>query len=103
MKEWKYLIGSADDFIGAPEWATEAVQSGHETLFSENHKGSQRAGERLRWKSSHADQLLSSEDANEYPHFFKIIAQRTESFGNAIDLEFCKANPDCDKCKGDNL
>lgn len=99
MKEWKYLIGSADDFIGAPEWATEAVQSGDETLFSENHKGSQIAGERLRWKSSHADQLLSSEDANEYPHFFKIIAQRTESFGNAIDLEFCKANPDHPDCK----
>lgn len=90
MKEWKYLIGSADDFIGAPEWAAVRLRhTGGKFVFAASLiAGSKRT-------EMHGDgtcRLVA-------PHEWTLIAQRTESFGNAIDLEFCKANPDHPDCK----
>lgn len=76
MKEWKYLIGSAEDFIGAPDDASVVYRlKGGKLTYS------------------------SSAPVSEFSIGTEIIAQRTESFGNAIDLEFCKANPDHPDCK----
>lgn len=90
MKEWKYLIGSADDFIDAPEWAAVRLRhTGGKFVFAASLiAGSKRT-------EMHGDgtcRLVA-------PHEWTLIAQRTESFGNAIDMEFCKANPDHPDCK----
>lgn len=93
MKEWKYLIGSADDFIGAPEWATEkrVMEEDNQFWLQERKIGSK-------------VQVVGSNTVDEVRYLPReghdiLIAQRTESFGNAIDLEFCKANPDHPDCK----
>lgn len=91
MKEWKYLIGSADDFIGAPEWATlRTVGDSGIYFFVEAHAPGMRAV---------AADGLESTITQQQDVWPEIIAQRTESFGNSIDLEFCKANPDHPDCK----
>lgn len=93
MKEWKYLIGSADDFIGAPEWASvKLVTKSGSTSFAESFSlGSKRTNVH--------DVKLITIITEQGLIDFSVIAQRTESFGNAIDLEFCKANPDHPDCK----
>lgn len=100
MKEWKYFIGSADDFIGAPEWAGEISRSldSGALFYTENIMGSQRRDEKCKW-SDEQETMTLNYSANFDDNGFEIIAQRTESFGNAIDLEFCKANPDHPDCK----
>lgn len=93
MKEWKYLIGSADDFIGAPEWAEIAYKHGYSDhiLYCDGwNKGCRILG--------YQRTITRQFDVSEFSRH-EIIAQRTESFGNAIDLEFCKANPDHPDCK----
>lgn len=96
MKEWKYLIGSADDFIGAPDWATVLSKS-ESGMLVWDESATIAAGCRYQWKSGYeARKYLTQPDCPMVDH---IIAQRTESFGNAIDLEFCKANPDHPDCK----
>lgn len=91
MKEWKYLIGSADDFIGAPDWATIKSKLSNGLSFAEAHqKGC---------KVVDVSDGQTYEINCEPPYDVEIIAQRTESFGNSIDLEFCKANPDHPDCK----
>lgn len=93
MKEWKYLIGSADDFIGAPEWAlVKLVTESGSTSFAEGFSlGSKRT-------NVHDVNLMTIIREQGLIDFL-VVAQRTESFGNAIDLEFCKANPDHPDCK----
>lgn len=94
MKEWKYLIGSADDFIGAPEWATIKIEGADRVFFVE-HAG-------VGAKFINPDRIGAKVKTTGAPAPEEgevIIAQRTESFGNAIDLEFCKANPDHPDCK----
>lgn len=91
MKEWKYLIGSADDFIGAPEWATIKSKLSNGLSFVEAH---QKGCKVVDVSDGHTYEINY-----EPPYDVEIIAQRTESFGNAIDLEFCKANPDHPDCK----
>lgn len=97
MKEWKYLIGSADDFIGAPEWCTHIIKSdaSHKLAYESSDRAVK--GNPWAWVGDGSvmqryDQFVSGRV------FTEIIAQRTESFGNAIDLEFCKANPDHPDC-----
>lgn len=97
MKEWKYLIGSADDFIGAPEWATVLSKSDVGPLVWDE-KDSVKDGLRYQWLYQNAEHGYYSAITGEKP-ITEIIAQRAESFGNAIDLEFCKANPDHPDCK----
>lgn len=93
MKEWKYLIGSADDFIGAPEWATLKTRGDSGILyFVERHEN----GCRALSADGHISKIGNHQPVNEWP---EVIAQRTESFGNAIDMEFCKANPDHPDCR----
>lgn len=93
MKEWKYLIGSADDFIGAPEWASlRLVTSSGSTSFAEGFTPSSK-------RTNVHDVNLTTYLQEKGLSDFSVIAQRTESFGNAIDLEFCKANPDHPDCK----
>lgn len=94
MKEWKYLIGSADDFIGAPEWATLKTKSDSYEFFLE-HAGI--GAKFINPNRIGAEVKTTGAPAPEEDEV--IIAQRTESFGNAIDLEFCKANPDHPNCK----
>lgn len=96
MKEWKYLIGNADDFIGAPEWATVLSKSSS-GMSVWDESSTITVGCRYQWKSGCEARKYLSEPSN--PVIDNIIAQRTESFGNAIDLEFCKANPDHPDCK----
>lgn len=91
MKEWKYLIGSADDFIGAPDWATIKSKLSTGFSFVEAH---QKGCKVVDVSDGHTYEINY-----EPPYDVEIIAQRTESFGNAIDLEFCKANPDHPDCK----
>lgn len=94
MKEWKYLIGSADDFIGAPEWATVKTENADRVFFVE-HAG-------IGAKFINPNRIGAEVKATGAPAPEEgevIIAQRTESFGNSIDLEFCKANPDHPDCK----
>lgn len=95
MKEWKYLIGNADDFIGAPEWASIIYTYGNSDLIRFCN------GWKEGCKFSGAKEFLTRQyDVSTIDLIrYKIIAQRTESFGNAIDLEFCKANPDHPDCK----
>lgn len=96
MKEWKYLIGSADDFIGAPEWATVLSKS-ESGMLVWDESATITVGCRYQWKSGYESRkYLTQPDCPMVDH---LIAQRTESFGNAIDLEFCKANPDHPDCK----
>lgn len=96
MKEWKYLIGSADDFEGAPDWATVLSKS-ESGMLVWDESATIAAGCRYQWKSGYeARKYLTQPDCPMVDH---IIAQRTESFGNSIDLEFCKANPDHPDCK----
>ena len=91
MKEWKYLIGSADDFIGAPDWATlRTVGDSGIYFFVEAHAQGMRAV---------AADGLESTITQQQDIWPEVIAQRTESFGNAIDLEFCKAHPEHPDCK----
>lgn len=93
MKEWKYLIGSADDFIGAPEWAEIAYKHGRsDHVYYGN--GWSKGCKILGYQRTTTRQF----DVSDFSRH-KIIAQRTESFGNAIDMEFCKANPDHPDCK----
>lgn len=93
MKEWKYLIGSADDFIGAPEWAALKTKcDSYEFFLEHERKGARYVSDACPLEVGFAPN--NSPDNDEV-----IIAQRTESFGNAIDLEFCKANPDHPDCK----
>lgn len=93
MKEWQYLIGSADDFIGAPEWATlRLVTSSGSTSFAEGFTPSSK-------RTNVHDVNLTTYLQEKGLTDFSVTAQRTESFGNAIDLEFCKANPDHPDCK----
>lgn len=93
MKEWKYLIGSADDFIGAPEWALlRLARSSGSTSFAEGFTPSSK-------RTNVYDVNLITYLQEKGLTDFSVIAQRTESFGNAIDLEFCKANPDHPDCK----
>ena len=94
MKEWKYLIGSADDFIGAPEWATVKTESADRVFFVE-HAGI--GAKFINPNRIGAEVKTTGAPAPEEDEV--IIAQRTESFGNSIDLEFCKANPDHPDCK----
>lgn len=99
MKEWKYLIGSVDDFIGAPEWATVLSKS-ESGMLVWDESATITTGCRYQWKTGYEARKYLTQPDN--PMVDHIIAQRTESFGNAIDLEFCKAypdHPDC-KCKG---
>jgi len=95
MKEWKYLIGSANDFIGAPEWASIIYTYGNSGLirFCNGWKEGCKFSGTKEFLTRQYD--VSASDLTRY----KIIAQRTESFGSAIDLEFCKANPDHPNCK----
>lgn len=96
MKEWKYLIGSADDFIGAPDWATLKTKfNGGGLFFVERHED----GCKAMSEDGHISTIGRCQSVTGWP---EIIAQRTESFGNAIDLEFCKANPDHPDCKCKN-
>jgi hypothetical protein len=93
MKEWKYLIGGADDFIGAPEWASmKLVTSSGSTSFAE---GFTPGSKRTNVHDVNLITIITEQGLTQ----FSVIAQRTESFGNAIDLEFCKANPDHPNCK----
>ena len=96
MKEWKYLIGSANDFIGAPDWCTHVSKSSTSGERAWEMDSVVVIGNKYKWARFHDPEM-------EYVHSdglaLEIIAQRTESFGNAIDLEFCKANPDHPDCK----
>lgn len=96
MKEWKYLIGSADDFIGAPEWATVLSKS-ESGMLVWDESATITVGCQYQWKSGYEARKYLTQPG--YPMVDHIIAQRTESFGNAIDLEFCRANPDHPDCK----
>lgn len=90
MKEWKYLIGSADAFDNAPSWAGVYLQhSSGKVAFAESLTMGVKRTE------LHGDGVCRLVA----PHEWTLLAQRTESFGNAIDLEFCKANPDHPDCK----
>lgn len=95
MKEWKYLIGSADDFIGAPDWANTAYKYGtsNDTRFTSGWMSG------CKFSGIHSTLNRQYDVSDSDLLRYKIIAQRTESFGNAIDLEFCKANPDHPDCK----
>ena len=93
MKEWKYLIGSADDFIGAPEWANEKRVMEEDNQFWLQER---KIGSKAQPVGSNTVDVVRILPAEGYD---TLIAQRTESFGNAIDLEFCKANPDHPDCK----
>lgn len=94
MKEWKYLVGSADDFIGAPEWATEKrLMEEDGFLFWLQKRQISAMVQSVGRDNIDYIRLLPEEGRD------TLVAQRTESFGNAIDLEFCKANPDHPDCK----
>lgn len=97
MKEWKYLIGSADDFIGAPEWVTVLSRS-ENGMLAWDESENVCVGMRYKWLYPNSEERFYTSTPNE-SKIKSIIAQRTESFGNAIDLEFCKANPDHPDCK----
>lgn len=89
MKEWKYLIGNESYFQGSPDDSTYCLISDISSVTAWSNgfdKGSVVA-------------FLSGATCALDPSSWGIIAQRTESFGNAIDLEFCKANPDHPDCK----
>ena len=38
MATWKYLKGTAEDFEGAPDWATLCTHTGGNTFFAESHE-----------------------------------------------------------------
>ena len=97
MKEWKYLIGSADDFIGAPDWVTVLSRS-ENGMLAWDESENVCVGMRYKWLYPNSEEQFYTSTPNE-SKIKSIIAQRTESFGNSIDLEFCKANPDHPDCK----
>jgi len=97
MKEWKYLIGSADDFIGAPDWVTVLSRS-ENGMLAWDESENVCVGMRYKWLYPNSEEQFYTSTPNE-SKIKSIIAQRTESFGNAIDLEFCKANPNHPDCK----
>lgn len=97
MKEWKYLIGSADDFIGAPDWVTVLSRS-ENGMLAWDESENVCVGMRYKWLYPNSEEQFYTSTPNE-SKIKSIIAQRTESFGNAVDLEFCKANPDHPDCK----
>lgn len=90
MKEWKYLIGSAEHFNDAPSWAT---------VYLQHNNGRFAFAESLTMGSVRTEMHGNGTCRLVAPGEWTLIAQRTESFGNAIDLEFCKANPDHPDCK----
>lgn len=91
MKEWKYFEGSLADFIGAPSWAMVKVKDDFGSYWLEKFEIGSKAREIAPPQEEFNVRFIRPE--------CKLIAQRTESFGNAIDLEFCKANPDHPDCK----
>jgi len=91
MKEWKYFEGSLADFIGAPSWALVKVKDDFGSYWLEKFEVGSKAREIAPPQEEFNVRFIRPE--------CKLIAQLTESFGNAIDLEFCKANPDHPDCK----
>ena len=90
MKEWKYLIGSAEVFDNAPSWAS---------VYLQHSSGGVAFAESLTMGVKRTELYGDGVCRLVAPHEWTLLAQRTESFGNAIDLEFCKANPDHPDCK----
>lgn len=83
MKEWKYLKGSEEDFVGAPEWATLRTFAGGNSFFAESHSiGAKVCGIAQKYEFKIGSDGVDEENIN-------IVAQRQLIADDEQDLNEC--------------